>query len=132
MALRKPLVWIGSAKKQYDTFPDDVQDRFGFELYLAEIGTVRSHAKVLCGFGNAGVIELRDDFDGDTYRCVYTARLTRHVYVLHAFQKKAKEGIVTPQRDMDLVRQRLRAAQEMDIAVTRTPQEREERDDHER
>ena len=69
-------------------------------------------AKPLKGFGGAGVIELAEDFRTDTYRAVYTVRFAGVVYVLHAFQKKAKKGRGTPQRVIDLIRRRLGAAEE--------------------
>jgi phage-related protein len=69
-------------------------------------------AKALRGFGGRGVLEIVDDFDGDTYRAVYTIKFARVVYVLHAFQKKSKKGIATPQHDIDLIKARLRRAEE--------------------
>jgi phage-related protein len=42
-------------------------------------------AKPLRGFGDAGVLEIVDDFDGDTCRAVSTIRLAKADYVLHAF-----------------------------------------------
>lgn len=68
-------------------------------------------AKVLKGFGGAGVLEIVEDFRGDTFRAVYTVRFPSAVYVLHAFQKKSKSGIKTPTEDMDLIRRRLREAE---------------------
>ena len=59
----------------------------------------------------AGVLEVMEDYDGDTYRAVYTVKLAGTVYVLHCFQKKSKTGIATPKATMDLIRQRLRAAE---------------------
>ena len=53
-----------------------------------------------------------DDFDGDTFRAVYTVRLAKAVYVLHAFQKKSKRGIATPKAELDLINQRLKRARE--------------------
>ena len=61
--------------------------------------------------GLGGVLEIRDNFDSDTYRAVYTIRFEGVLYVLHAFQKKSTSGIATPQRHMDLIRQRLRDAE---------------------
>ena len=63
-------------------------------------------------FGGAGVLEIVENFDGDTYRAVYTVKFRKAVYVLHCFQKKSKHGIKTPQQDMDLIKQRLRTAEE--------------------
>ena len=69
-------------------------------------------AKPLKGFGGAGVLEVVDDFDGDTFRAVYTVRFTGMVYVLHAFQKKSKSGVATPRHDIALIEQRLKRAKE--------------------
>jgi phage-related protein len=54
-----------------------------------------------------------DDFDGDTCRTVYTVKLADVVYVLHAFQKKARHGIETPKHEIDRVRERYRRAVEL-------------------
>ena len=62
------------------------------------------------GFGGAGVLEIVVDYDGDTYRAVYTVKFATAVFVLHAFQKKSKRGIETPRHEMELIRQRLEAA----------------------
>lgn len=66
----------------------------------------------MAGFGGAGVLEIVEDSDGDTYRCVYTVRFSDVVYVLHAFQKKSRRGIETPQSEMDLVKSRLKLAED--------------------
>jgi phage-related protein len=76
-------------------------------LYLAQTGEKHPDAKPLRGFGGAGVLEVVEDFDGDTYRAVYTVRFADAVYVLHVFQKKSKHGIATPRRDLELIRTRL-------------------------
>lgn len=106
----KSLRWIASSLKDYRNFPEAVQDSFGFELFLAQTGQHPPSAKPLKGLGS-GVIELVDDHVGDTYRAVYTARLATAVYVLHAFKKKAKSGIKTPQADIDLIKRRLKDAE---------------------
>src|SRR5271163_3600604 len=106
----RPLYWIASSKRDYRGFPRQVQDRFGFQLYLARIGQHPPSAKPLKGLGS-GIVELVDDFDGDTYRAVYTVRFGDAVYVLHAFKKKSKRGIKTPQSEIDLVKRRLRDAE---------------------
>ena len=66
----------------------------------------------LKGFKGAGVLELVEDFDGDTYRAVYTVKFAEIVYVLHIFQKKSKSGIATPKADINLIESRLKLAQE--------------------
>ena len=104
----KPLNWIGSAYKDFCAFPDEVKSDMGYGLFLAQIGGRHRKAKTLAGFGSAGVIEIIDDHRGDTFRTVYTVRFASAVYVLHAFQKKAKSGIATPQSDIQLIKRRLR------------------------
>jgi phage-related protein len=82
-------------------------------LYAVQTGQTPPIAKVLKGFGGAGVLELIEDDAGGTYRAVYTVRYATAVYVLHVFQKKSKRGKATPQRDIDLVEERLKRAREI-------------------
>ena len=91
--------------------PEDVIDVFGFALHLAQAGKKHDQAKPLKGFGGAGVLEVVEDHLGNTYRAVYTVKIADAVYVLHCFQKKSKQGIETPKHDLDLIRERLKAAQ---------------------
>ena len=83
----------------------------GFALNQVQEGNEPLAAKALKGFGGRTVLELIDDFDGDTYRAVYTVRFTNAVYVLHCFQKKSTHGIATSKPDLDLIERRLRAAE---------------------
>lgn len=108
----KPLEWIGSSKKDLRSFPVEVRERIGFALYEAQLGDKPDNAKPLKGYHGASVLEVVEDHDSDTYRAVYTVRFAGIVYVLHAFQKKSKHGISTPQRELDLVKQRLREAEQ--------------------
>lgn len=112
--LLKPVIWIGSSLKDLRAFPEPVRDTMGFALYLAQTGTKHDDAKPLKGFGGAGVLEVVEDDDGNTYRAVYTVRFAGAVYVLHAFQKKSKSGIKTPPRDMNVIEERLKAARELE------------------
>ena len=107
----KPLRWVGASKKDLLAMPDDVIDVFGFALHLAQAGKKHDQAKPLKGFGGAGVLEVVEDHLGNTYRAVYTVKIADAVYVLHCFQKKSKQGIETPKHDLDLIRERLKAAQ---------------------
>jgi phage-related protein len=84
----------------------------GGALWEAQIGRKALYAKPLKGFGDAGVLEIVDDFDGDRFRAVYTVRFANAVYVLHAFQKKSKRGAATPKAELDLIGQRLKRARE--------------------
>lgn len=109
----RPLFWIASSRDDLSEFPEDVRRQFGFDLFLAQTGQHPPSAKPLKGFGS-GVVELIEDHVGDTYRAVYTVRLTTGVYVLHAFKKKSKQGIKTPPRDVELIKKRLKVAEEHD------------------
>jgi len=108
----KPLFWMGSTHKDLKAFPAGVRQAVGFALFQAQLGRKHVDAKVLKGFGGAGVLEVMSDFDGDTYRTVYTVKFAGAVYALHAFQKKSKKGIKTPAVELDIVRKRLKAAEE--------------------
>ena len=107
----KPLEWIGSSYKDLLALPDDVRRHFGFALSLAQAGDKHDDAKVLKGFGGAGVLEVVEDDAGGTYRAVYTVKFAEAVFVLHCFQKKSKRGIATPKEDMDIVHARLKIAE---------------------
>jgi phage-related protein len=109
---RKPIEWIGSSLKDLRAFPEEVKDEIGVALDVAQQGEKHETTKPLQGFGGAGVLEVIDDFDGDTYRAVYTVKLKGVVYVLHAFQKKSKKGISTPKEEIDLVKKRFKSAEE--------------------
>src|SRR5437867_2939579 len=98
---RKPLFWVGSSRKDLREFPEEVKDVMGHALDVAQLGGKHPDAKALVGFGGAGVLEVVDDFAGDTYRAVYTVRFAGAVYVLHVFQKKSKRGIKTPLKELD-------------------------------
>ena len=91
--------------------PEEVKDVFGHAIDLAQAGGKHVDAKPLTGFGSAGVLEVVEDFQSNTFRAVYTVRFAGWVYVLHCFQKKSKSGIKTPQADVDLIRLRLKAAE---------------------
>jgi phage-related protein len=107
----KPVIWIGSSRKDLGAFPEPVQHHMGYALYVAQQGGKHRDTKALTGFGGAGVVEIIKDYRGDTFRAVYTLRYAGAVYVLHVFQKKSKTGHVTPRRDMELIQQRLREAE---------------------
>jgi phage-related protein len=109
----KPLVWIGSSFKDLLTLPRRVQRDIGRALRYAQLGGRHEHAKALKGFGGAGVLEVVEDHDGRTYRAAYTGRLGGRVYVLHVFEKKSKKGIATPKHELDLIRTRLKQAEEI-------------------
>jgi phage-related protein len=109
----KPLYWVGSSKKDLLELPERVVDVFGYALFLAQIGSKHDQAKPLKGFGSAGILEIIEDWEGNAYRAVYTVRLAGHVFVLHVFQKKSKRGVATPKRELDLIRERWKVAEQM-------------------
>lgn len=95
----------------------------GFALYLAQLGGKHHAAKPLKGFAGAGVLEMLEDYDGDTYRAVYTVRFEGAVYVLHSFQKKSTMGRRTSRHDIELIRQRLKQAEEIHAQLKQETQE---------
>ncbi len=107
----RPLYWVASSKRDLMVMPGKVQDVFGYALHLAQAGKKHPAAKPLKGFGGAGVLEVVEDFQSDTYRAVYTVRFESAVYVLHCFQKKSTSGIATPKPDLELIKTRLRAVE---------------------
>ena len=111
----KPVVWVGDSLRVLKTFPPGVQDEMGYAIYLAQRGEKHLAAKPLKGLG-PGVLEVVSDHRGDTFRAVYTVRLADRVYVLHAFQKKSKRGIATPQLEIELIKRRLKLAAEISEA----------------
>ena len=107
----KPLAWLGSTKKDLMHLPVSVRKFFGHALDFAQRGEQHDAAKVLKGFGGAGVLEIVENHQGNTYRAAYTVKFKEAVFVLHVFQKKSKSGIATPKPDMDIIRERLKVAE---------------------
>ena len=109
---KKPVEFVGSAREDLRRLPKHVTYVFGYAILLAECGKRHPDAKPLKGFGGAGVLEVVENYDGDTYRAVYTVKFEGVVYVLDAFQKKSKRGSALPKVDMERIRLRLKTAQE--------------------
>lgn len=107
----KPVRWIGSSYRDLMSLPDEVKRLIGFALDHAQRGGRHIDAKPLKGFSGAGVLEIVEDYNGNTYRGVYTVKFGEVVYVLHVFQKKSKKGIATPKQVIELIRSRLRDAE---------------------
>ncbi len=95
--------------------PAKVQETFGYALYLAQLGEKSDSAKALSGFGSAAVLEIIDDWQGDTYRAVYTVKFSKSLYVLHCFKKKSTKGIATPKLDLALINERLQAVKQFEL-----------------
>jgi len=109
----KILLWIGGSKKELLALPEEVRRFFGHALHFAQQGDQHDAAKVMKGFGGAGVLEVVEDNVGGTYRAVYSVKFDEAVFVLHCFQKKSKSGIATPKQDIDLIRARLKLAEKI-------------------
>lgn len=107
----KPLYWVGSSLDDLRALPAEVKDVFGFALHLAQWGDKHPDAKPLKGFKGSSVLEVVEDYDGDSYRAVYAVQFVNAVFVLHVFQKKSKRGIKTPKPDLDRIKQRLKLAE---------------------
>lgn len=124
----REVIFVGPAQDNLRAFPDAVRKLVGFALYRAQEGKMHPNAKPLKEFGGAGVLEIVVDSHSDTYRVVYTVRLSTAVYVLHAFQKKSTHGVATPQHELDLVRRRLVWAQHIDTARMAEQEQGEKKD----
>ena len=109
----KPLSWVGSSKRDLMALPMSIRKFFGHALDFAQRGDKHDAAKVLKGFGNAGILEIVEDGRGGTYRAVYTIKFKEAVFVLHVFQKKSRHGIATPKPDLDIIRERLKVAEQL-------------------
>ena len=105
---RKLLYWEGSSKKDFKKFPLAVQKDMGVALFIVQLGGVPNSAKPWKGLGS-GVYELAENHEGDAFRTIYAIPTRDAIHVLHAFQKKSKSGIATPQPDVELTRARLKA-----------------------
>ena len=112
---RKPCVFAPSSLEILSSFDQEVKDEIGFALHVAQRGGTHRSAKPLTGhpeFRGAAVMEIVADFDGDTYRGVYTVKLEGVVYALDIFQKKSKSGIATSKSVINRIKARLRWARE--------------------
>ncbi|WAT16064.1 type II toxin-antitoxin system RelE/ParE family toxin [Xanthomonas fragariae] len=108
----KPLIWVGSSRRDLAELPEDVKDTFGFALSEAQNGRTHVRAKPMAkgSLKGKGIYEVVDDYDGDTFRAVYTVEIEDAIYALHCFQKKSKNGRETPKSDIDLIESRYQAA----------------------
>ena len=106
--------WFGweTRKKNIQAFPAGAQKLIGDELQLIQFGGMPKDAKPFKGVGS-GVVEIALRHDTNAYRAVVAVQLGQRIYVLHAFQKKAKSGVKTPQEDIDLIKRRYQEAKEM-------------------
>lgn len=109
----KEVIWIGDSKGKLKEFPRPVQKDIGDALFITQVGSMSPRSKPFKGIGSE-VFEIRSDYRADTYRAVYAVKIGERVYVLHCFQKKSKRGIKTSKKDVNLIKRRLRMAQELE------------------
>jgi phage-related protein len=105
---------MAGTREELRAMPAEVRRGIGYALDWAQRGGMRTHAKPMKGPTLRGVVEVVEDFGGDTYRAAYMARLPGAVYVLHVFQKKATRRVATPRRYLAVIKQRLQAARQLD------------------
>jgi len=107
----RPVSWVRAALKDFEAFPADAQSVFLASLTIAADGGKADIAKPMRGLGS-GVFEIALASRGDAFRVVYAVQLAGEVWVVHAFQKKSKQGVKTPKREIDLVKDRLKRLKE--------------------
>jgi phage-related protein len=108
----RPISWVRAARRDFEGFPPGAQLDFLRALTMVAEGQHPDIAKPLAGLGT-GVLELALRYRGDAYRVVYVLQLDVDVWIIHAFQKKSKQGIKTPRADIDLIRERLKRLKEV-------------------
>src|SRR5579863_7530033 len=112
MRKTRPISWVKAARKEFEKFPMEAQSECWTALTIAAEGGKADVVKPLHGLGS-GVFEIALPFRGDAFRVVYAVQLGEEIWVVHAFQKKSTQGIKTPKREIDLVKDRLRRLKEM-------------------
>jgi len=75
----RPLVWLGSSRRDLRAFPREVRRDMGVALFAAQQGETDPSAKPLKGFGGGFVLEVISDHHSDTWRAVYTVRYAEGV-----------------------------------------------------
>lgn len=107
---KRRLWWMGPTKKEISAFPEDVKRVMGFCLNKLQEGAFDERIKPMTGnsaFRDARVVEIRDNFDGDTFRTMAAIKYPEALYVLHVFKKKSHRATATPQKEMDTILTRL-------------------------
>lgn len=111
----KPITWLGDSLDRLRGFPEEAKDDVGTALMWAQMGDKHPTAKPLRGIvTGASILEIVEDYHGDTYRAVYTVRFAETIYVLHCFQKKSKKRNETPKPDVRLIEQRFEEAKRLE------------------
>ena len=107
----RPISWIKAARKDFDEFPEDVKSDMFDALTIAAEGGKSDKAKPFTGV-DGGVFEIALKYRGDAFRTLYAIKIDTDIWVIHAFQKKSKSGIKTPQMEVDIIRERLKRLKE--------------------
>ena len=107
----RPVSWIKAALKDFEEFPEGAKSIVLGAPTIAAEGGRADIAKPLHGFGS-GVLEIALAYRSDAFRVVYAVQLADEIWVIHAFQKKSKQGIKTPKHEIDLVKDRLKRLKE--------------------
>lgn len=108
----RPISWIRAALKEFETFPEGARSICLAALTIAAEGGKADIVKPMQGMGS-GVLEIALPFRGDAFRVVYALQLAEEIWVINAFQKKSTQGIKTPQREIELIKDRLKRLKEM-------------------
>ncbi len=109
--MERNISWVKAAKREFQKFPKQVQLQMGRALHIAALGQKADIAKPMKGLG-AGVLEVRVAYKTNAYRTMYAVKLGNDVYVVHAFQKRSNTGIKTPQKEIDVIKSRLKGLKE--------------------
>jgi phage-related protein len=110
----RPLIWLGDSRRNIQAFPSGAQKLIGDELQLVQFGGMPKDAKPFKGVGvGSGVFEIALAYQTNAFRAVYAVQVGKKIYVLHAFQKKSKSGVKTPQKNIDLIKRRYKEAKEL-------------------
>jgi phage-related protein len=107
----RPISWIKAARRDFEEFPEDVQGDMLSALTIAAEGGKSDNAKPFKGI-DGGVFEIALKHRGDAFRVLYAVKIGADIWVIHAFQKKSKTGIKTPQIEVDLIHERLKRLKE--------------------
>lgn len=106
--IEKELIWMGSSLEDLKSSPDKIKDEIGYALYLAQCGS--KHKNTIKYKSLTGVMEIKSNYDKETYRALYAYKIDENIYVLHFFHKKSKTGAKVPREVDKLIRQRHKEA----------------------
>jgi phage-related protein len=112
MRLMRRVSWLKAALREFSSFPQPVQEGVKGALAIAAAGSMADMAKPMKGF-DVGVFEISMAYRSDAFRTVYALKLGADIWVVHAFQKKSTQGIKTPKREIDVIKERIKRLREV-------------------